>query len=140
MLDSLAKRVIWFGVCIAAFGMAANLLIGPLYGLLSKYSVFDIWVTASLCVDLLGLLVAFVGGLIWACTEDRLISLVAWGLSVAIGAAAVVELFNATLLSPRAILLPAFYAAELTSAFILLVAALRFMSDRWQSRARKPSQ
>ena len=140
MPDSLGKRLIWVGVCIAAFGMAANLLVGPLYGLLSKFSLFDIWSVTSLCVDLLGLLVAFVGSLIWACTEDRLTALVTWGLSVAVGAMAVVELLNVTLLSPRAILLPAFYAAELTSAFILLIAALRFMSDRWQSRARRSSQ
>ena len=140
MLDSLGKRVIRFGVCIAVFGMIANLLGGSLYRLLSKFSLFDVWSIASLCIDLLGLLVAFVGGLIWACTEGRLTSLLTWGLSVAIGAAAVVELLSVTILSPRAILLPAFYAAELTSAFILLIAALRFMSDRWQSRARRSSQ
>ena len=138
MLDSLGKRVIRFGLCIAAFGMITNLLGGPLYSLLSKFSLFDIWSILSLCVELLGLLVAFVGGLIWACTEDRLTSLLTWGLSVAIGAAVVVELLSVTIMSPKAILLPVFYAAELTSAFILSIAALRFMSDRWQSRAKKP--
>jgi hypothetical protein len=143
MLDSLGKRVIWIGVCIAAFGMAANQLIGPLFRLLSKFSLFNIWSITSLCIVLLGLLVAFVGGLVWACTEDRLISLLTWGLSVAIGAAAMMELsalLNAPTTSPWGFLLPFFLAAELTSAFILLIAALRFLSDRWQSRARNPSQ
>ena len=140
MLDSLGKRVIRFGIYIAAFGMVANLLIGLLYRLLSKFSLFDIWSISSLCVELFGLLVAFVGGLIWACTEDRLASLLTWGLLIAIGAAAVVELLNVTILSPRAILLPVFYAAELSTAFISLIAALRFLSDRWQSRARRSSQ
>jgi hypothetical protein len=79
MLDSVGKRVIRSGVCIAACGIVANLLIGPLYRLLSKFSLFDIWSISSLCVELLGLLVAFVGGLIWACAEDRLASLLTWG-------------------------------------------------------------
>ena len=143
MLDSLGKRAIRFGVCIAVFGMIANLLGGPLYRLLSKFSLFDIWSVTSVCIELLGLLVAFVGGLIWACTEERLTSLLSWGLSVAVGAAAMMgllELLNVPITSPWAILLPVFYAAALTSAFILLIAALRFMSDRRQSRARRSSQ
>ena len=43
MLDSLGKRVIRFGVCIAVFGMIANLLGDPLYRLLSKFSLVDTW-------------------------------------------------------------------------------------------------
>jgi hypothetical protein len=136
MPDSLGRRVVRIGICIAAFGVVFNLLLGALDNILSKLSLFDNLSIATLCLELVGLLVAFVGSVIWACTEDRLISLLTWGLSVAIGAFVIVELFDASIMRPTAILLPVFYAAELASGFILIIAALRFLSDRWQSRSR----
>jgi hypothetical protein len=67
---------------------------------------------------------------IWACTADKLMSLVSWGIAVAICAFVIVEVLGVGLLRPTAILLPVFYAAELTAAFVLMIAIVRFLWGR----------
>ena len=125
MPDGLARPVIQIGICIAFCGAVFNELTGYLFAVLSRFSALDFWSIASLCILLIGLLVAFLGGVIWALTEDRLISLLVWGLSIAIGAIVMVEVLDVSLKSRTVILLPVFYAVEATSAFILIIAAVR---------------
>ena len=124
------RRVLLVGICIAAFGLVSNVLIGPFYRILIRFSLFDFWSIASLCILILGLFVAFLGGVIWACTADKLASLVSWGIAVAICAFVMVEVLGVGLLRPTAILLPVFYAAELTAAFVLMIAIVRFLWGR----------
>jgi hypothetical protein len=124
------RRVLLVGVCIAACGLISNVLIGLFYRILIRFSLFDFWSIASLCILILGLFVAFLGGVIWACTADKLMSLVSWGIAVAICAFVIVEVLGVGLLRPTAILLPVFYAAELTAAFVLMIAIVRFLWGR----------
>lgn len=130
MPDGFARRMIQVGICIATFGAIFNVLTVYFLRVLSKLPAVDFWSIASLCIVLFGLLVAFLGGVIWALTENRLVSLLLWGLSVAIAAFVIVEVFDVRLLSRSVILLPFFYAAEATSAFILVIAAVRFLWGR----------
>jgi hypothetical protein len=134
MTDGLARRVVQIGLCIAFCGAVFNQLTGYFEAVLSKFSAVTFWSIASLCILLIGLLVAFLGGVIWALTENRLISLLLWGLSVALAGFLIAEVFDVRLLSRTVILLSFFYAAEATSAFILVIAAVRFVWGRLVTR------
>lgn len=125
--DFPGTRILVIGICIAALGMVSNvlLLLRPLTRILMKSSLFDIWSVASLCILVLGLFVAFLGGVIFACTSEKPASVVAWGVAVALCAFLIVEGLDIDFRRPAAILLPVCWAAEFTGAFVLVIAAVR---------------
>jgi hypothetical protein len=129
------RRVLLVGICIAALGMVSNILLNPLNRILMKSSLFDIWSIASLCILLLGLFVAFLGGVIWACTCEKKLSAVSWSLAVGLCAFVIGEVSGADLLRPTAILLPVLWAAELTAAFVLVIATVRFAWSRLRGQS-----
>jgi|ERR1700693_1311890 len=132
MPDRFVKRVIQTGVFIAVLGAVSNRFAGYFFGDVFNFS--DYWSTATVCVLLIGLLIAFFGGVIWALTADRLSSLVSWGVVIATVAFVMVEALDVRLLSSTVILLPFFYAAEATAAFILIIAVVRFAWNRLATR------
>jgi hypothetical protein len=131
--DGFVKRVINIGVFIAVLGAMCNRFVGYLSGDLSDFAASGYWSIATLCTVLVGLLITFYGGVIWALSVDRLNSLVLWGIVIATVAFVMLEAFDVRLLSSTAIFLLFFYAAEVTAAFILIIAAIRLRLETFRN-------
>jgi hypothetical protein len=129
---SIPKRVILAGMVVAALGTFSNLLGDQGLKLMHSFEAFQVYADATLIVQLVGLLVVLVGGIMSACSAPM--NRVAWwGLSVATIAIAVVQILNVSLMDETAILVPVFYGAELTAISMLLISGLRFATKRWSA-------
>jgi hypothetical protein len=126
------KRVILAGIVVAALGTFSNLLGIQALKLVHSVDAFQVYADVTLIVQLVGLFVVLVGGIMFACSAPM--NRVAWwGLSVAIIAVAVVQILDVSLMHKTAILVPVFYGAELTATSMLLISGLRFATKRWSA-------
>ena len=129
---SIPKRVILVGIVVAALGTFCNLLGDQVLKLRNSFDAFQVYADVTLIVQLVGLFVVLVGGIMFACSAPMK-RVAWWGLSVATIAIAVVQILDVSLMHKTAILVPVFYGAELTATSILLISGLRFATKRWSA-------
>ena len=129
---SIPKRVVLAGVVLATLGTLSNLLGVQFLKLTHSFDAFQDYADTTLVVQITGLFVTLVGGIMFACSEP-LNRVAWWALSVAIASFVIVELLNVNLMSGTAILIPVFWGAELTAVSMLLISALRFATKRWSA-------
>lgn len=117
---------------VAALGTFSNLLGDQILKLMHSLDAFQVYADATLIVQLVGLLVVLVGGIMFACSAPM--NRVAWwGLSVATIGIAVVQILDVSLMHKTAVLVPVFYGSELTAISMLLISGLRFVTKRWSA-------
>jgi hypothetical protein len=129
---SIPKRVVLAGLVLATLGTLSNLLGVQFLELTHSFDAFQAYADTTLVVQITGLFVTLVGGIMFACSEP-LNHVARWALSVAIASFVIVELLNVNLMSGTAILIPVFWGAELTAVSMLLISALRFATKRWSA-------
>ena len=127
----LGRKLILLGVVTSVVGIVLNLSGVQLLKLTRSFTVEDVNATLSIAITLIGLFVAFVGSLIWARVAP-VSHLVPWGLPVGIAAFVIVKFLDVSIQGSTAMLVPVFYVAVLSSALILLIAAVRFVLSRRQ--------
>lgn len=130
-IQVLARRLIFGGTGISVSGIILSLLYTPVLKASRSFRVADDNAILSLAMTLFGLLMAMVGGVLWACVAP-FSYLLPWGVSIGVAALLLVKLLDVNLLGSTAILIPAFYVTEFTSIVILLIAAVRFGLSRWK--------
>jgi hypothetical protein len=82
--------------------------------------------TLSIAMTLVGLLATLIGGVIWACRAPIVWSLLS-GLSIWVVALLLLELVNINVHGTTAMFLPVIFAAVISGALLLLIAAVRFV-------------
>lgn len=129
---SIPKRFILTGIVVSALGTFSNLLDDKVLKLTHSFEAFQVYADFTLILQLLGLFVVLVGGIMFACSAPMK-RVAWWGLSVATIAIAVVQILDVSLMHKTAILVPVFYGAELTAISMLLISGLRFATKRWSA-------
>jgi hypothetical protein len=123
---SVPKRVVLAGVVLATLGTLSNLLAVPFLKLTHSFDAFLAYADATSMVQIIGLFVALVGGIMFAHSEP-LNRVAWWALFVAIISFAFVELSTRNLMNRTAIVVPFFYGGEMTALSMLLISALRLI-------------
>lgn len=120
---------------VAALGTVSNLfgvqVLQPMHG-------FQVWADVTLVIQLAGLFVVLVGGIMFACSAP-MNRVACWGGAVATISIAVVQVLDVSLMRKTAILVPVFYGAELTAISMLLISGLRFATNVGQPTSRRIS-
>jgi len=125
----LARKLILLGVVISVLGIVLNLGGVPILIHIRNPGPELIYAMVSIAITLIGLLTGLIGSLIWA-QAVPLRYLLPWALPVGVPAFAVVKLLDVSIQGSLAIFVPVFYAVELSSALIVLIALTRFTVSR----------
>ena len=127
------RKIALAGTAIAALGTFSNLFGFQVVRHVDGSKASDFVDSASLNIQLFGLLVASIGGVALACTESpKRVTFSA--LFIALGGFLMVEILNVGVMTKTAIFLTVFIAAELTAACMLLSAGVRFATKHSSSR------
>jgi uncharacterized membrane protein len=122
---SVSGRTVSIGIALSALGTLSNPLGTQVLLLTRSFNITQTYYDATIVVQFLGLLIASIGSVMFACwAGTKKVAL--WGLSTATIGVLTVEVLNVGILTKTAIFIPVFYAAELTASLMLLIAGLRF--------------